>query len=106
MYQVSRNIVSSRGRSSLLYPALRQRRRLQTFGLRDRWRNGTRTSESMHCRTSLLPSNLWLKVPFSLVRHSSHLTLCLYAKRSAHPDILIGTHEMPIPLTSQSGSFC
>jgi hypothetical protein len=53
----------------------------------------------------LFPSNLWLKVPFSLVLPPSHLTLCLYAKRSAHPDILIGTHEMPIPLASQSGSF-
>ena len=30
----------------------------------------------------------------------------LYAKRSAHPNILLGTHEMPIPLASQSGSFC
>ena len=49
---------------------------------------------------------LWLKLLFSLVRLSSHLTLSLYAKRSAHPDILIGIHEMPIPLTSQSGSFC
>jgi hypothetical protein len=41
-----------------------------------------------------------------LVQPFSHLTLCLYAKGSAHPDILIGTHEMPIPLASQSGSFC
>jgi len=46
------------------------------------------------------------EVLFSLVEPSSHLTLCLYAKRSAHPDILIGTHEMPIPLASQGGSFC
>jgi len=30
---------------------------------------------------------------------------CLYAKRDAHPDILIGTHEVAIPLASQSGSF-
>jgi len=29
-----------------------------------------------------------------LVQPSSHLTLCLYAKQFAHPDILIGTHEM------------
>ena len=49
---------------------------------------------------------LWLKLSFSLVQPSSRLTLCLYAVRSAHPDILIGTHEMPIPLASQSGSFC
>jgi len=31
--------------------------------------------------------------------------LGLYAKWDAHFDILIGTHEMPIPLASQSGSF-
>ena len=43
--------------------------------------------------------------PFNLLQPSSHLTLLLYAKRSAHPDILMGTHEMPIPLASQSGSF-
>jgi hypothetical protein len=48
---------------------------------------------------------LWLKLPFSLVQTSSRLTLRLYAKRSAHPDILLGTHEMPIPLASQSSSF-
>ena len=47
----------------------------------------------------------WLKVPFSLVKPSSHLTLRLYAKRSAHPDILIGSHELPIPPASQGGSF-
>jgi hypothetical protein len=49
-----------------------------------------------------------LKVPFSLAQPSSQLTLSLYAKRhkrSARPDILIGTHEMRIPLASQSGSF-
>ena len=46
------------------------------------------------------------KAPSSLVQPSSHLTIRLYAKRSSHPDILIGTHEMPIPLTSQRGSFC
>src|SRR6266849_9224116 len=106
MSQVSRNIVLSRGGFSLLYPTLpvAQRRRPRTFMLRDRWRCGTRTW--MHCRSSLFPSNLWLKAPFSLVQPSSHLTLGLYAKRLTHPDILIGTHEMPIPLTSQSGSFC
>ena len=54
----------------------------------------------------LFPSNSCLKVLFSLVQPSSHLTLRLYAKRgSANPDILIGTHEMPIPPASQSGSF-
>ncbi|KAN0126434.1 hypothetical protein V8E52_000074 [Russula decolorans] len=41
-----------------------------------------------------------------LVQPFSHLTLCLYAKGSAHPDILIGTHEMPIPLASQSDIPC
>jgi hypothetical protein len=54
--------------------------------------------------SSFLPI-LWLNLPFSLVQPSSHLTICLYAKRSAHPDILIGSHEMLIPLASQSGSF-
>ena len=53
-----------------------------------------------------LPPILCPNLPFSLVQLSSHLTLRLYAKRSAHPDMLIGTHEMPIPLASQSGSFC
>ncbi|KAI0272987.1 hypothetical protein BGY98DRAFT_1099658 [Russula aff. rugulosa BPL654] len=43
--------------------------------------------------------------PF-LVQPSSRLTLCLYAKRSSHPDILIGTHEMRIPLSSQSDIQC
>ena len=47
---------------------------------------------------SYFPPYLLLNVSFSLVQPSSHLTLCLYAKRSAHPDILIGSHEMPIPL--------
>ena len=55
---------------------------------------------------SSFPPILCLKVPFSLVKPSSHLTLHLYAKRgSANPDILIGTHEMAIPPASQSGSF-
>ena len=49
---------------------------------------------------------LWPRLSFSLVQLPSHLTLRLYAKRSAHPDILIGNHEMRIPLASQSGSFC
>ena len=56
-------------------------------------------------RLPSFPPNLWSKIPFSLVQPSSHLTLCLYEKRSAQPDILIGTHEMQIPLASQSGSF-
>jgi hypothetical protein len=60
------------------------------------------------CIVSLpsFPPTLWLRPLFSLVQPSSHLTLCLYAKRSAHPDILIGTHEIPIPLASQRGPFC
>jgi hypothetical protein len=49
---------------------------------------------------------LWLRLPFSLVQPSSHLTISLYAKRSAHPDILVGTHEMLIPVASQSGPSC
>jgi hypothetical protein len=53
-----------------------------------------------------LPLQFIAKSSISLVQPSSRLTLRLYAKRSAHPDILIGTHEMPIPLASQSGSFC
>ena len=56
-------------------------------------------------RVPSIPPILWLKISFSLVQQSSHLTIRLYAKRSAHPDILIGTHEMPIPRASQSGSF-
>ena len=104
MYRESRRILFLRGRCSSLYPTLRQRRRPQTFILKDRWRSGTRFW--MHCGSSLFLSNFTLKVPFSLVQPSSHLTLCLYAKRSAHPDILIGTHEMLIPLASRSGSFC
>jgi hypothetical protein len=55
--------------------------------------------------TFIFSSILWLNAPFSLVQLSSHLTLCLYAKRSAHPDILLGTHEMRIPPASQCGSF-
>ena len=46
------------------------------------------------------------KSHFSLLQPSSRLTLRLYAKRSTHPDILLGTREMRIPLVSQSGSFC
>ena len=61
--------------------------------------------EALYVLPSFRPI-LWLKPSFSLVQPSSHLTICLYAKRSAHPDILMGTHEMPIPLASQSGSFC
>jgi hypothetical protein len=33
-------------------------------------------------------------------------TLIYPGRGSSHPDILIGTHEVPIPLGSQSGSFC
>ncbi|KAF8273291.1 hypothetical protein EI94DRAFT_1298397 [Lactarius quietus] len=36
------------------------------------------------------------------VQPSSRLVFCLYAKRLAHPDKLIGTHEIPIPVESQS----
>ena len=51
------------------------------------------------------PPILWLKVPSSHVQPSSNLTIRLYAKRSAYPDILIGTHEITIPLASQIGLF-
>jgi hypothetical protein len=56
-------------------------------------------------RLHTFPSILCLKIPFSLVQPPSHLTFRLYAKRLAHPNTLIGTHEMPIPPASQSGSF-
>ncbi|KAH9015620.1 hypothetical protein EDB84DRAFT_1443387, partial [Lactarius hengduanensis] len=36
------------------------------------------------------------------VRPSSHLILCLYAKRLTKHDILIGTREMAIPVESES----
>ncbi|KAH9045878.1 hypothetical protein EDB83DRAFT_1549999 [Lactarius deliciosus] len=39
--------------------------------------------------------------PF-FVQPSSHLNLCLYAKRSTKSDILVGTHEMVIPDESES----
>ena len=90
--------------SSLYPPTLRQRRGPQMFRLRDKWRSGTRSW--IHCKLGLVsfPPILCLKLPFS--QPSSHLTLRLYARRSAHPDILIGTYEMPVSLASQSGSFC
>ena len=106
MSQVSKSIVLSRGGVSLLYPPLpvTRRRRPRTFKLRDRWRSGTRAW--MHCKSSRYPSDLLLKASFNHVQPSSCLTICLYAKRSSHPDIPIGTHEMQIPLATQSGSFC
>jgi hypothetical protein len=55
--------------------------------------------------SSLFPQTLCLKLPFSLVQPSSHLTICLYAKRSAHSNILIGINEMEITLSPQRGSF-
>ncbi|KAH9047040.1 hypothetical protein EDB84DRAFT_1673774, partial [Lactarius hengduanensis] len=42
-----------------------------------------------------------LKVPISLVQPSSHISLRLYAKKSITSDILIGTHEMTLPVVSQ-----
>ena len=53
---------------------------------------------------SSFPPMLWLKLSFSHAQLLSHLTVCLYAKWSANFVILIGTHEMSIPLASQSGS--
>ncbi|KAH9025479.1 hypothetical protein EDB84DRAFT_1677898, partial [Lactarius hengduanensis] len=43
-----------------------------------------------------------LKVPTSIVQPSSRLTLCLYAKRLTKSDLLIGSHEIVIPVESQS----
>ena len=54
------------------------------------------------------PPILWLKLPFSFVKRSSRLTLRLYVKYSAHLNILLGTHELQMPLEdvdSQSGLF-
>jgi len=36
------------------------------------------------------------------VQPFSHLTLCLYAKRLTQSDLLIGTHEITIPVESES----
>jgi hypothetical protein len=55
--------------------------------------------------SSLFLQTLCLKLPFSLVQPSSHLTIGLYAKRSAHSNILIGINEMEITLSPQRGSF-
>jgi len=44
-----------------------------------------------------------LKVQFSSTQRSSHLTLCLYEKRLTHRDVVIGTHEIRIPVASQGG---
>ncbi len=59
------------------------------------------------CLVGLSSFNLisfWLKVQFSSTQQSSHLTLCLYENRFAQRDVIIGTHETPIPVESQSGS--
>ncbi|KAI0281239.1 hypothetical protein BGY98DRAFT_1094993 [Russula aff. rugulosa BPL654] len=42
-----------------------------------------------------------LPVDLFLVQPSSHLTICLYAKRSAHSNILIGINELEITLSPQ-----
>jgi len=44
-----------------------------------------------------------LKVQFSSTQRSSHLIMCLYEKRLTHRDVVIGTHEVLIPVASQSG---
>ena len=31
--------------------------------------------------------------------------MCLYEKRYLHPDVVIGTREMPIPVETQTGSY-
>ena len=52
----------------------------------------------------LFDRSFLLKVPISFVQPSSHLTLCLLAKRLTQSDLLIGTHEMTIPIKSESGA--
>jgi hypothetical protein len=86
MFQVSRNIISVKGSSSSLYLTLSQRRRPQTFGLRDRWRSGIRTW--MYCTSSLFPSNVMAKTSFqscTTVITTHTLSLCEAVCTSRHP---------------------
>jgi hypothetical protein len=55
------------------------------------------------CETYAFYSIFRLKILFSLVQSSAQLIFRLYAKRLLHPDRLIGTYEMPIPVESRSG---
>ena len=91
MSQVSRNI-SSRGTSASPYPTPRQRRRPQTFLLRDRWRIGTRIW--ILCKSSLFPSNSRAKSPIQFrttvfASHPSSLCETVYTSRHAfrHPRV-------------------
>src|SRR6266702_1832486 len=85
----------------------RQRRRLRkgrkAFRLRGRRRCGMRGL--MPCRTFFFSTIFFrLKVLFSFVQPSSHIILCLYAKRLTQRDLLIGTHEIMTPVESESSS--
>ena len=59
----------------------------------------------MPCKTYVFCPIFRLKILFSLVQSSARLIFRLYAKRLLHSDMLIGTHEMSIPVESQSGWF-
>jgi hypothetical protein len=89
---------------------------MEAFDLDHRQETGTNemttSTRTWTLRRIVSPSHpsfapiLCLKVLFSLVQPSSHLTLRRYAKRgSENPNILIGTHEMPMALASQNGLF-
>jgi hypothetical protein len=85
MFQVSRNIVSSRGKSLSLYPTPRKRRRPQTFGLKDGRQSGTRSSI---CWSSVLPSKCFAKsciqsCPTVFASHA--LSVCEAIWTSRHP---------------------
>ena len=86
MSRLSRNILSSRGTSSSLYPTLRQQRRPKTFGLRERWRNGTRTWT--HCRSFRFPYGFIAKSSIqsctTVVTYHT-LPLCEAVYKSRHP---------------------
>ncbi|KAF8273240.1 hypothetical protein EI94DRAFT_1696801 [Lactarius quietus] len=56
----------------------------------------------MPCRICILHPVLRLRILFSFVQPSSRLTFRLYAKRLLRPDKLIGTHEILMPVESQS----
>jgi len=45
----------------------------------------------------------WIKVRYSSTQRSSHITLCLYEKWLTRRDVVIGTHELLMPIASQSG---
>ena len=59
----------------------------------------------MPCKTSIFSLLFRLRILYSSVQPSSRLILRLYAKRFAHSDKLIGTHEIAMPVESQTGWF-